>query len=675
MLSRHGSTVVRFRRINSWRWIGPRDFHFDLTQHQPRDVVTYVNSQLAKREVDGLKTLKNKLERHLQRDYKKFVAEMRLANVLQSDIVQMIFFQSAGPRQYKAFVASIHAVLDSEASVEQKKSQLYTLVELQGSLYPQLARENGILAPGCFHEWFWAHLDRSETFKHFHFLIENNVLLGSRPAHRFLVRLLKGSQIEQQLASFQIFLNSPLHHSEYQKRLTTLYTFAQINMITDAVLSKKDLRHTKVYFTALLDRLESWELNNPGLTQEKRVAFFVKFTNTLSKYLKESGNFDMFQSTFKLILGLIQSQNLDIRLLHKPFLLAISWLRKLNKPSQALKLISLAQELSLQSSFKFKQSLIGELVSTLRSFNDPKMTLSYVATVYRNPGTIKLLNELGLWGLLHHGSIHQLQPSQLEADAKSLMVQKSEVSHFLTKNLIPNAVVMTELYRVTLHFMQNTTSSMEFKQLIITLYQHYKRTFEQTPQYFIYPDCGILNVLIYHLRFSLKEDRLAYQILEDFFKTEPHISCTRGSPFGLAMYQNNTITKTELSSLFVLMDRNHLKLDFKTICAMVFYHLRAGQVDDAHSWYIKLTSTGFPISHKLLIKRAVEYGWELPENTDTSFLEEANENTIDTVNTVEGLEDLVTDDLMEEEIDVTSAFAEELVNSLSSFKMQKNAGS
>ncbi|SCU85676.1 LAME_0D02300g1_1 [Lachancea meyersii CBS 8951] len=668
MFPRQLGVSVRLRQAHVWKWIWRRDVHLEMALRPPKEVVGHVYAKLAKKELAGLKPLKNKLIRYLDEGYLDFVADMRLAGILQPDIVQMIFYQTAGPRQYQAFVDSLRQIISSDATVEHKKQQLYTLVKLQRKLFPQSTFERGILLPEFFHEWFWQHLHKGESFSHFHFLVKSNVLLGSRAAHRLLVRLLKGSEIEQHLATFQIFLNGPQGHRKYFRRITKLCTFAQINVITSALLSKKDLRHINSYFTALLDRLESWELNDSTLTQEKRIALFVKFTNTLLKLLQESRNVDMFLDTFKVVLGLVHSQKLDLSLLHKPFLSAIQFLRALNEHSHVLRLISSAQELNLQSSFKFKQSLICELVSTLRSFNDPKMILSYIATVYCNPVTMPFLNELGLWGLVHHGSVYRLSPSQLETDSQTLILQKSQISQFLTKNLIPNAVVLTELYRVTLHYMQKTMSSPEFRQLIIDLYQNYKRTLETHRNYFRHPDCGILNVLIHHLRFSVREDRLAYQLLEDFYRTKPRVACKGCSPFGLAMYHNCTLTKTEISSLLVLMDENDLKLDFKVICGMVFYHLRSGQVDEAHAWYTKLCSVGFSISHKLLIQRALENGWKLPKNTDTTFLKETEEDVQDAP---EEMDDLVSDDLMEEEIDGTTGFAEEILNAVGSVKDQE----
>ncbi|SCV06137.1 LANO_0H22914g1_1 [Lachancea nothofagi CBS 11611] len=672
MLCRSHGLRNQLRQARSLNCQKRQELHGDLRLKDPTELLGFVQIKLAQQEVNGLKTLKNKLQRQLGYRYAAFMTEMRQAGTLKPDLVQMIFFQKAGSRQYQAFTSSLQTVIDSTGSVETKKKQLYTLLQLQKALYPQVARENGILVPESVHLWFWDNVEKTKSFEHFYFLIQNNVLLGSQSANRFLNRLLKGSEMELQLASFQIFLHNPQHHKIYHESFIKLYSFAQINRITTTLLSKKDFRHIKLYFTALLERLEANELQALNLPQEKRTALFIRFTNTLLKFLEESQNCDMFLQSFKMVLELVHTQKLSLELLHKPLLLAIRLLRRLNEHSHVLQLISLAQELDLRKSFKFKQSLIGELISTLRSFNDPKIILSYITTVYANPTTVPLLNELGLWGLLHHNSLDRLSTTQLERDCLTLIKQKSQLSQFLTQNLKPSSVALTELYRVTLQYMRNTMPPLEFKQLVVVLYHRYVDTLKINRGYFIYPDCGVLNVLIHNLRYPLKEDRLAYQLVLDFFQAGLHLACSKSSPFGLLMYHNYTLTMTEISTLLVLMDQHGIKLDFKMICSMVFQNLRSGQIDEARSWYEKALAGGFPISHKLLIKRAVENNWKLPTDTDISFLDEPPQPQYPFGSGFDDVDDLVSSDLMEEEYEGTSGFANELLDAVGTFKRLSN---
>lgn len=236
--------------------------------------------------------------------------------------------------------------------------------------------------------------------------------------------------------------------------------------------------------------------------------------------------------------------------------------------------------------------MIAEVVSTLRSFNDPTIILNYITTVFTNPKTMELINELGIWGLLHHNTISTLSDSQLKKDQASIAVQKSPLSTFLTASLLPNAVVMTELYRVTLQYLSLNTPTAQFKQIIIDLYHRYKETLKNKSDCFIFPDCGILNTLVYNLRYRMKEDRLAYMLVLDFFQSQTQINCAGSSPFGLILYHNYTLTHSEISKLLVIMDKHNIKLDFKVITGMIFYYIRSGQVEDAHSWFQKLAYFG-----------------------------------------------------------------------------------
>ncbi|SCU77824.1 LADA_0A02410g1_1 [Lachancea dasiensis] len=639
----------------------------DLLQLGPQELAGAIQLHLAKNEVSGLKTIRNKLQRHLNNRYPEYVAEVRRGGILQPDLVQMIFFTQAGSRQYQAFVMSLESVISSLGSVEVKRRQLYTLVQLQKALFPQLARKSGILLPESAHQWFWRELPKNASFEHFQFLIQNHVLLGSEYANRFLNRLLKGSEMDQQLATFQIFLHEARHEHIFSESFTKVYTFAQIIRITASLLSKKDFRHIKHYFTALLERMEKYELQKPGLTQNERITLFIKFTSTLLKYFERSHNQDMFIHSFKMVVELVRTQKLDSRLLHRPFLLAVKQLRLLNEHSHVLKFISLAEELNLGRSFKFRQSLIGELVATLRSFNDPKLILGYITAVYTHPQTVPLLNELGIWGLLHHNSVDRLTLGQLKADMQNMEGHKSQLSMFLTRPLLPNTVVLTELYRTTLQDLSSTTSPTNLKQLIIDLYHQYMNLLKAGR--ILFPDTGILKILIYHLRYTLKEDHLTLQLLLDFYQNLPQGGCrNRGSsPFGLVIYHNYTLTRTELSSLLVVMDAHKIKLDFKVICSLVFHNLRSGQVEDAKVWYDKIVVAGFPITHKLLIKRAFENDWQLPKDTDVAFLNES-----DTGQEFDDVDVLSTGDLIEEEIEGTTGFANELLKAMGSLKRTHN---
>ncbi|KAM3162158.1 Atp22 [Lachancea thermotolerans] len=648
MILRSARSRPQFRPACAFFCPKQRGLHGDLKQRSTLEIINHVQSRIANEEYSSIKTFKNKLQRHYDSKYAGLLADMRCLGVMDEKLVKMIFMRRSGPTQHTAFVSSLESIKKGSNSVSEKRKRIYGIIKLQKALYPEIARTNGILVPETLHQWFWQNLRKDETFQHYYFLIQNDVLLSSKSSNLFLRRLLKGSEMEVQLGTFQVFLHNPEHHEIFQSKFEKLYNFSQINQIVTAVLARKDLRHIKLYFAALLNRLEGKELQNSDLSEKQRIALFIKFTNTLLNYLKLTCNYDMFLHSFKMVTDLVLAQKLDTRLLHKPFLLAIQYLRSLSQHSHVLKLISFAQELSLERSFKFKQSVIGELVSTMRAFNDPKIIVDYITTVYTSPKTLRLLNELGIWSLLRHNSVNVLNATQLERDFESNKIQKSHLSNFLAHRVLPNTVVLTELYRVILQYFSNGTPGTELKQLIIDLYHRYKACMINHEDYFVQPDCGIINVLIYHLRFQLKDHRLAFVLAQDFFQTQPFVKCDASTPFGLVLYHNHALTRTEISSLLVLMDKHKVKLDFKVISAMVFQNLRSGQIEEAHTWFQKLISAGFPLTHRSLIKCAIENDWELPRGIDTSFMTEAPTSVSNSGFEFE-IDDAVSGGIMEEE--------------------------
>ncbi|SCW02266.1 LAFE_0F02652g1_1 [Lachancea fermentati] len=631
----------------------------------PVEILNYVNEKLERGELSSIKTYKNKLIRHHGNKYVYLVSQLKILVETQTkfsiddNFLSMIFYRHSGTDQYFAFSKKLSAILDSKASTEEKIDALYRAIRLQHALYPTLARQRGILVPDDVHQWFWVNIPKSKSFTHYYFLIQNDVLLSSPKCSKFMNRLLKGSEMDIELVTFQIFLHDPKHQEIFYSKFVTLYNFSQLSTLTNFLIDRSDFRHTKVYFSALLSRLEKHELLDARLAQKERNAVFIKFVTTLLNFLKRTSNHEMFLDTLSMIMTFVHKQKLSARFLHYPLLLTLQYLRAADQHSDVLKLISLIQAFPLPRHFKFDQILIGEIISTLRFFNDPKMTISYIITAYTNRNTVQLLNELGIWSLVHYSTVRTLPEQQLKRDGATSDACNIQISKRLKTSVLPNTVVLTELYRITLDFCHASLPEAEFKQIVIDLFRKYKETLQRRKNLFYNPDCGILNVFIYNLRYKLREDRLVYEIVKEFYGSGIELPSNVSSPFGLVLYHNYMLTQSEVSTLLFLMEKNKIPLDFRVIVSMVFRYLKLNQVDEAHLWYQKLLHAGFPINHRSLLKCAIENNWKLPNGVETELL--LQETCDESASKYEGLEDLLGDEFFEEDFEDKQIFANNLI--------------
>ncbi|SCU93074.1 LAMI_0E13124g1_1 [Lachancea mirantina] len=630
-------------------------------------VLAQTKDHLKLERYNELKRLKNSLIRKYETKYLSLINQIRKVHDLDENLVSMIFYRHSGKQQFAAFSKYVVFIVHSNLATDEKKKALYGAIRLQHALYPKVAGEKGILIPEKVHDWFWLNLPRTQSFAHYYFLIQNNVLLSSAAVQRFSSRLLKGSEMEQQLATFQIFLQRPEHCSMFDEKFVLLNNFTHCCRLTQVLIRQKDFRHVESFFKALLVQLSTlgttYECRNYG----ERSSMLLKFVNTILLYLRASGNTELFLQTFTTVFDLISMQKLDASFLHKPLIIAVVYLRGIRQYGQALKLISYAQDLPTKSGFLFKQMLIGELLTTFRRLGDFPMILKYVPAAFSHPKTAILLNKLGLRGLADGGLAEPVPESQLHQELAST-APMTPVLPKLRKRILPNSVVLTELYRAAMQFTCNVLERERFKGLILKLYDNYKKTLLSDKQLFFFHDYGVINVLLHTLRFQLKEHRMAFVMLKDFMELPIK---TYGSPshtFGLVLYNNYALSQSEVSSLLVLMDKKNASVDFKIIVSMILRHLRWEQEDEAHSWFKKLTHARFPLEHKALIQQAVMRNWKLPSHVDTSFLQESSPEPAPDCST-DDLDELLKEETFQDESELQTQFANDLVHQMEAFRI------
>lgn len=624
---RYSSTSALHSIEGIYQVIDRYDFR-QVKANGKHELCGFIDLHLKDLNTNLLKRFKNKLIRKYQHNYVYLVSELR---PLCQDpwLFDVIFYRHSGTKQYSAFVKACGSIIDDTTlDVAAKKLKFYKLIELQHALYPNIAKASGILLPDTVHRWFWYNLPKNESFHHFYSLIKSDVILSTPHGSKLMNRLLQGSEMEQQLATFQIFLHEEANHPMFYNKFTKLYNFYMIKQATNFLISHKNFKFIKLYLSALLSRLETHELTNSTILESKRKILSIKFTNTLLHYLSKSDDPSMFLETFSTLIDLLKTTSKDapLELLHTPFVLSIRYLRIKGHHEKVFKMISMADSIPFKKNFKFTQLLLGELVSTLRSFNDPKITCSYIISAYKNKSTVPMLNNLGLWSLIYHNTLDRLTEQQLIEDLSRRTAWKAEIPLGLRKKTLPDNAVLTELYRIVLDRFSKDLSSAEFHHLVLGLYNKYKHTMlaNQGKFHSWRLDCGVISVFLYYVRYQLKDNRLAFKILQDFYSSSLKIKNTTNSgisPFAIVMYHNYELSQTEISSLLMLMHNAGVPLDFKTIVSMIFRLLKLNNVKDAHAWYKRLLSARFELKHFDLIQVVKKYNWELPSSFDKSLLD------------------------------------------------------
>ncbi|EDO18105.1 hypothetical protein Kpol_1031p9 [Vanderwaltozyma polyspora DSM 70294] len=591
---------------------------------------------------DEIKPIKRLLMKKFKQNYSPFINKLRDASENPTKL-HLTYIKQIGQEYRVLFNKYIDEIIsNNEIDTIDKKNCIYEMINLQNELYPTIGEKYGWFLTDKIHKWFWENIDKNESFTHYYFLIQNNVNLSSSyHILQFQKRLLKGSQLEFELASFQLFLHKPEYEHIFRRKFIILNSFDSIRSFVNLLIQKNDLRFLRMYFNSMLDSMKrpSFKTNPDTVEFDSRLNL-IYFNISLLNYLSKIEDIKMFSSTLRILANetsKIQTNELNkdnkIRLsnisnlLLSPLSSSITLLRNKGMYDEAFDLLSLMRKTPMVHNSVFKNFLIGHLISCLRSFNDPKLSLQYVTSAYRRKRVALFLNQLGLWGWVYHGKSYTLSNQELDTEYQKI---KNTLPRSMVSIQYPPLPVLTELYITVLNTFSKTMDKENFKVFLLDLYQRYKKTILPMRSHNLYfqQNTGILNAFLKHVRYSINDHLLSLTILKDFYnESDSHrFKPTDGtSPFSIVVYQNEKLSNRDISKVLELMDSLEIPLDFKFCVAMVYHYHSRNNIPEALVWYKKILDSKFNVEHMGLIKLITENGWEYPDHFDMKLLENLDE--------------------------------------------------
>lgn len=600
--------IVTFMTPNLTRNILKKGYEKDLAE---------LGSLLGQIEnIDEFKTTKRFLMRKLGDKYSFFV--QNLINSYPNDkymrnVIRMFMSRKVGSVQLVAFLNVMNSVFVSKKlSVTEKIDQSYWLINGQCNLFPEFYNKKTITLSNYMHQWYLNYLEPEQYSDHYKFLINSNVnLSSSKYIHKLRSKMLNQGQQNLKLISFQYFLEKDDTKDVFIKKFIKLYDFISIIQIFSLLVKKNDFRFIEYYFASLLKSLEDIKVQSKN-------ELLIKFNNLLLYFLLKQNNVSMFLQVFQYqikLINLIEGFDPIVKkkICCKPLHMCLVLLRKNGYQEEVFQSFSTFHQLCSNSTRKdraFKNLLMQELIDIILSFNDPKLVLSYIMSMYHTPNSAKLLNELGLWGIIMHHKRTLLSDTQLKKDFNS-------IGRFLPASqivkTIPPMGIIQKLYQSLLENKYHNAINNEYKSLIIYLFEKLKNADISK----IYDSTVILSLLLSSLRKNLREDKLAINLLLEYFEGRKPSEMIRylhykRTPFAAALYNNKHITSSQMESIKRLMEENKCPMTFEIYSTLIFHHLKLQQVYEAYAYYKKLLDDGFSVKHHFLIEAAKKYDWELP---------------------------------------------------------------
>ena len=599
------------------------------------------------------------LKRSLKRLYTGYSYRILSDNLVQlsgyPELLRMSLYRYLGKDQYATFSRNLQSIIESSdaISVQDKRRRIYDLIHLQYTMFSSSRREYCLTLPDAIHKWFSKNLSRDELFGHCLFLIKNRVSLSSSPhIQKLIYRLLRGSELERQLVTFEFFLRRQKKSvdEEILDRFVSLYNFNDMVLIFNSVVRTRksiiwdnaelngSVSLTEFYLQALTQKLVLYRERGSSVggslndERKKLAKRFVQFTNELLFLLADRGELTLFMSVFKLLVTFVK-ENASIlspkdptsvmNLLHRPIIHSFKLLRANEAQDLIFTLVSTVSQLPFCKTHQFKTRLVYELARSLRYFNDPKLLCQFVVSAIKRPDPVALLNDLGIWGAVFHSNVTVLPMETVQRDMES--INRSFPSSMRT-DLDRPAPILNEVYRTLLTTSSVVMTPLQYRTLLEKLYLHYRTTLNKSykSHYMWKQTSGIINRLVSEMLYTVKDPKLAHDTLLDFYtqqfankiKTEPG-NC----PFSTVLYGlRHVLTPLEVSQILQLMETLKIPLTFKACVAMIFINLSRHKISEAHTWYKKILVAGFDIRHHSLIEVAQKYSWELPANIDTAAL-------------------------------------------------------
>lgn len=505
-------------------------------------------------------------------------------------------------------------------------SSIYNVISSYKSKQP-------IHLDGKIHKWFWHNVPVHKSYAHYQFLIEHNVVLSdSAYCKKMFRKLLMGSEVDFQLATFQVFLVDQDHVPIFKEKFHSLHDFDMMLHIFNSVVRRKDFQHVKYFLSSLTDKMAMLTPRQMDAHALRDVELmYVKFNNSLLYYLLMSGNTEVFIKTFKNVQNYIKNSSLSKqtgnsevnRTIMKSIHLYLMLLKENNMPDLTLDLLRTLQSVKGPGNKVFRRFLASTITSTLRSFNDPKLTANFVLSTHQTIKTAKTLNDLGLWNYIFHNRPGVLDESQLKQELEAIKIKKASDS--LRPVGVMSKCILTELYRSFLSISANTMSSTEYDKCIRSLYEQYVRYCENNKSLLSATkhDTGILSTILYHTRYSLQNNQLAYSFVTHFYSQDfiKHVSNNvKKCPFSIVIYNNNFLATDKLEKLFTLMDKNGYPLTFHICYSMVKRCLSTRNDEEAHYWYQRIIDGGFRFDNRGLMDLVLRKNWQFPPNFDKNQL-------------------------------------------------------
>lgn len=621
----------------------------------------FVNVQ----DVKGMKMVKDLLITQFPEEYNKI--ENNLINISDNPFYLNMVLQSRGSRyQYKLFAEYLQLLADrsNQSNIEKTSRLLYEAIYIQNMLFPSKNLGSALTIPDSIHKWFYDNLSKSSGFQHYMFLIQNDVNLSTGVYSRlFTTRLIQGSELEYQLATFDYFLLRP---DEYplpevtMEKFVKLHNFYDIYNIINLTINKnkKDTlsqSNLSFYLQALVKKLSYYKdvTSKGGKDNGKQLAIqFVKFVIQTLAITTKLEDIKLFTSLLKsLIIFMKDSPHIDEdsfgKLMHRPIVQMFRLLRAKRDQDAIFQLASTVGRMStIPKTYMFKNMILNELVLSLRYFNDPKLMCQFLISVIKKPNPGELLNNLGLWGTIFHSTCGR------KVSAEVLIQDIHGMSNLIPRSLHGEleeiSLPLSELYSSLFSTSSLTMGMQLYREFLIQLYMNYITFMEENfkKQCLWKNDSRIIKCFISSVLSHLEDKQLAYELLLDFY-SKPFAKKVRNKgkdcPFSIILYDNLGLTPIQVEKVLACMKQNNIPLTFKICTSMVLRYVKWDDIDTAHSWYNKIVYCKFPIMHRTIVNIAQQYKWALPEDLSTEILNN-NDINVDISNPSDELDSLIFED-------------------------------
>lgn len=632
--------------------------------------------------------IKNILMARPENEFKEVKTSLTKSSQYPDIISMLLHTHLNNPgEQYNEFVRTIRGIISggqsNNNSIQHTMKQLYIAIYCQRQVFPTLKEGSAIVLPDDVHKWFYENIDKADSFQHYYFLIQNDISLASSLyIRKFTTRLLQGSETERQLATFEYFLKRPEIYKtrdQLTQKFVSLHSFHDLYTFTNIALNNKEHSKNnphlanddfiKFYLQSVLQKIVYYKAHTDrqGKNNDKALAIqFTKLVIQLLMIVSKEGNVKQFTSVLSTLMAFMKSNpNIDEgtyqKMMHKPIVCMFSLLRRNKNPDAVFSLANQIGSMDgIKNSYILKTLVINEIMRSLRYFNDPKIACQFLVSSIALPDLDLLLNDLGVWGSVFHSSGGLPIEQTIVKDGTSQMTPM--VPSTLRAKPEKLSIVLSEVYKTLLSTNAIMMKPDEYKRFLMRLYTNYITVMEErsATQYMWKHNTLVLKCFISHAINTIGDKNLVLDILLNFYskpfskKVRNH---GRDDPFAMVLYNDQTLTKEQVSTVLKCMDERNVPFTFKLCSSMVFRYLGWGEVKTAHEWYRKILESKFPLAHSPLIRAAHDNLWELPENIDTNLLLEQNSQQ---QNIATGASDTLSDDddmdiLIDEQDEVSDA--------------------